>query len=209
MTYVNPAPNHPPFPLPGTPTMSVSQKTVPVSGKMIRNSIVFTTENHVRKTMSIWAHLDARSPRKSYITPCVRSTENHPAKRRPYPRSVEGQVLPCVPGRGKGSPGSWFSRRRNAEETGAWHELEGSIRRRMYLAKTTIPPGIRRSNQSTPSDPLRFPGASRPLPSRLFHIVKPLKLFKKAGSILKMVRGVGRCTLVKRAHEKPGKPQKF
>ncbi len=56
----NPAPSQPRIPLSDTPTMSVSQKTVSVSGKMTRNSPSFTTENRPRATMLIWAHLEGR-----------------------------------------------------------------------------------------------------------------------------------------------------
>jgi hypothetical protein len=61
--------------------MSVSQKTVSVSGKMTGLRFVFTTETRSRETMSIWAHWDARSPLRSCFPLCAGSHKKSPSEK--------------------------------------------------------------------------------------------------------------------------------
>jgi len=107
------------------------------------------------------------------------SGENHPAKRRPYPRSVGVWVLPCVTGRGEGNSGSSFPRRRSAGGTGVLQVAADSLRRRMNLAQTIISTGTRRPNQSTPPDPPSPSFTFRPLLSLQFPVKNRSKLYKK------------------------------
>jgi hypothetical protein len=66
---INPALYRPPFPRSVTPIMKVSQKTISFSGKKALGSRNFTSENPSLETVRIWAHLESRSPLRSFNPP--------------------------------------------------------------------------------------------------------------------------------------------
>lgn len=76
-------------------------------------------------------------------------------------------------------------------------------------AQLTMIPRIPASDPKYTARPPSPSGALRPQTVPTFPIVKLLKNIQKTDQNLMWGRGVGRCTLVNRDHERYGKPQKF